>query len=289
MAYASCATFQPLSNSLGAEVTNFDVKHYIKSGSAEKFHDELCEYQLLCFRNQELAACDLISLTKLLGPPLPHVLQQYSLSGSPEIYVLSNIVENEKPIGNPREGFGWHTDLAYMRKPAAYTILYGVEVPEVGADTLFASLYKMWDWMADDEKSYIRKLRGRYSYLKLYEQRENAEPLTEAQKQRTPDVTHPFARIHPKSGREGLYIGGDDFVAVEGSNKPEHDFDRIWSLFHDTTVRFHYNHKWQPNDLLIWDNRGLIHTATDYDTNNSRRLIWRTSVEGEEPIASKLT
>ena len=112
------------------------------------------------------------------------------------------------------------------------------------------------------------------------------EPLTEAQKQLTPDVTHPFARIHPKSGREGLYIGGDDFIAVEGSKKPINDFDRIWYLFNETIARFQYTLKWQPNDLLIWDNRGLIHTATDYDRKNSRRLIWRTSVEGEEPIAS---
>ena len=272
---------------LGGEITGMDVRDIGTSIPLGVVKDALFKYQLLCFRNQNLKPADLTAFTRLFGEPLPHVLQQFSLPGPPEIYVLSNIVENSQPIGNSREGFGWHTDLAYMAQPAAYTILYGIEVPEEGGDTLFASFYRMWDSQDEVTKAHLRKLQGRYSYIHLYSQRTNVDPLTAEQKACTPDVSHPFARIHPKTGREGLYIGGDDFISAEGSDDPAMDFTKIWQLFEETTAKFHYSHHWQVRDLLIWDNRGLLHTATDYDTKHDRRLVWRTSVIGEVPIGSQ--
>ena len=276
-----------LSPHLGGNIEDIDVREIGTAIPLEGIKDALFRHQLLCFRDQRLEPEDLSNFTKLFGEPLPHVLQQFSLPGHPEIYVLSNIVENGEPIGNTREGFGWHTDLAYMAQPAAYTILYGIEVPEVAGDTLFASLYCMWDSMEEAMKSRLRKLQGRYSYNHLYSQRSNVDPLTSEQKARTPDVYHPFARLHPETGREGLYIGGDDFIAVDGSDDPKQDYAEIWRLFEETTNRFSYHHHWRVRDLLIWDNRGLIHTATDYDTESERRLVWRTSVVGEAPISSK--
>ena len=276
-----------LSPHLGGDIEDIDVREIGTSVPLEPIKDALFRHQLLCFRDQNLEPSDLSNFTNLFGDPLPHVLQQFSLSGHPEIYVLSNIVKNGRPIGNTREGFGWHTDLAYMARPAAYTILYGIEVPKGGGDTHFASFYRMWDSLEESERVKLRKLQGRYSYIHLYNQRTNVEPLTIEQKERTPDVSHPFARIHPETGREGLYIGGDDFIAVEGSNEPQKDFDDIWQLFDEMTSLFFYYHRWKVRDLLIWDNRGLVHTATDYDTARERRLIWRTSVVGEVPIGSK--
>ena len=278
---------RPLSEHLGAELPNIDVRDIGRSVSTEAIKSALYEHQLLCFRDQDLSPADLKSFTENFGEPLPHVLQQFSLAGHPEIYVLSNIVEDGKPLGNVREGFGWHTDLAYMAQPAAYTILYGIEAPEEGGDTWFASFYRMWDSLDDQERAHLRRLQGCYSYIHLYSQRKNVEPLTDAQKARTPDVRHPFARIHPETGREGLYIGGDDFIAVADSEDPQADYARIWELFHETTQRFRYVHEWKVQDLLVWDNRGLAHTATDYDTERHRRLVWRTSVCGEVPIAAK--
>lgn len=276
----------PLSKHLGGELRNIDVREIGNSVSTEAIRSALYDHQLLCFRDQNLEPNDLKSFTELFGEPLPHVLQQFSLAEHPEIYVLSNIIENGKPIGNVREGFGWHTDLAYMTKPAAYTILYGLEVPSEGGDTWFASFYRMWEALDEREKKHLRELRGRYSYIHLYSQRKNVEPLTDEQKARTPDVDHPFARIHPETGREGLYVGGDDFIAVANSDDPKTDFERVWQLFRETTERFWYVHEWKVRDLLIWDNRGLAHTATDYDTETQRRLVWRTSVLGEVPIGS---
>jgi len=270
----------------GGDIKGIDVREIGASVPLDNIKEALFRHQLLCFRDQRLEPSDLSKFTSLFGDPLPHVLQQFSLTGYPEIYVLSNIIENGRPIGNTREGFGWHTDLAYMARPAAYTILYGIEVPKGGGDTHFASFYRMWDTLEESKKAKLRNLRGRYSYIHLYNQRTNVEPLTAEQKKKTPDVSHSFARIHPETGREGLYIGGDDFIGVEGSDKPQKDFTDIWQLFDKMTNQFFYFHRWKVRDLLIWDNRGLVHTATNYDTSRERRLIWRTSVLGEVPIGS---
>ena len=277
-----------LGEHLGGEIAGIDVREIGTAVPLAAIRDALLEKQLLCFRGQELEPGDLAAFTRLFGDPLPHVLRQFSFAGHPEIYVLSNIVENGRPIGNRREGFGWHTDLAYMARPAAYTILYAIEIPNQGGDTLFASFYRMWESMDDAAKARLRTQQGRYSYNHLYSQRTDVEPLTAEQKARTPDVTHPFARLHPETGREGLYIGGDDFIGVEGGDDPDGDYQAMWRLFEDTTERFSYRHHWRVRDLLIWDNRGLIHTATDYDTERERRLIWRTSVTGEVPIAASV-
>ena len=128
--------FEKLSPHLGAEVAGVDAREIGRSVSLDAVCTALFEHQLLCFRDQSLEPDDLMAFTRLFGEPLPHVLQQFSLPGYPGIYVLSNIVEDGKPIGNKREGFGWHTDLAYMAQPAACTILYGIEVPPEGADNL---------------------------------------------------------------------------------------------------------------------------------------------------------
>ena len=120
-----------LSPHLGGDIEDIDVREIGTSVPLEPIKDALFRHQLLCFRDQNLEPWDLSNFTSLFGDPLPHVLQQFSLSGHPEIYVLSNIVKNGRPIGNTREGFGWHTDLAYMARPAAYTILYGIEVPNM--------------------------------------------------------------------------------------------------------------------------------------------------------------
>ncbi len=272
-----------LSEHLGGEITNIDARSIGRDTSLEAVKSLLFEHQLLCFRDQNLTPPEMLDFTRLFGEPDPHVLQQFALPGFPDIVVLSNIVENGRPLGNRKEGFGWHTDLTYMARPAAYTILYSLEVPPEGGETLFASMYKAYDTLGDDEKERMRPLKGRYSYLELYNKRDHAEPLTEEQRARTPDVSHPLVRIHPETGREGMYLNLDDCIGVDGGGETD-GLALVSRLFSYTTENFEYRHRWRPHDLLIWDNRGALHTATPYDTERHRRLIYRTSVRGEVPI-----
>jgi taurine dioxygenase len=274
---------EPLNEHLGGEINDVDARSIGQEISFNSVKSLLFEHQLLCFRNQDLLPQDVLNFTQLFGETIPHVLQQFALPGFPDIVVLSNIVENGRSIGNRGEGFGWHTDLTYMARPAAYTILYAVEVPPEGGDTLFASMYKAYDSLTEKEKEQLRGRVANYSYLKLYSKRENVEPLTDAQRERTPDVSHPLVRIHPETEREGMYLNLADCIGVEG-NDGTSGLDLVSRLFNYTVENFQFRHRWRTGDLLIWDNRGALHTATAYDMERHRRLIYRTSVCGEVPI-----
>jgi taurine dioxygenase len=278
-------TIRDVSPSLGVELVGLDVRSLAERGLLPRIKELLFRKQLLVVRDQQFEPHDLLAFTRHFGVPLRHVLTQYALPGYPDIFVISNIVENGKHLGSRYEGFGWHTDLSYFSQPAAYTILYGIEVPEEGADTLFASLYRAYDEMPEQEKVNLRPLKATYSYAKLYYQRPNPVPLTAEQLARTPDVAHPLVRVHPESGREGLYINRDDCIGIVGMSSE--DGGKLISRLFDFVLepQFQYRHKWRPRDLVVWDNRGLLHTATSYDMDRHRRLIYRTSVLGETPIA----
>ena len=275
-----------LNRYFGGEISGLDVREIGLSIKIDAVRQALHKYQVLCFRNQSLTADDLVKFTKEFGNLLPHVLQQFSLEENPNIYVLSNIVENGRPLGNKREGFGWHTDLTYMTRPPSYTILYGLEVPKEGGDTLYASLYSAWDTLEENVKNKLRGIETIHSYSHLYGKRSGVEPLTKTQKELTPNVLQPTVRIHPHTGREGMYLNIGDCIGIKGLRVDESHkiMTLIEELYNYTINNFFYTHKWHVRDLLIWDNRGLLHTATDYDTNKYRRLIWRTSVLGEKPI-----
>ena len=116
--------------------------------------------------------------------------------------------------------------------------------------------------------------------------RDNKTPLTAEQRARTPDVIHPLVRIHPETGREGMYLNRDDCITVEGGEGVD-GLALMSRMFDYTTENFQYRHRWRARDLLIWDNRGALHTATPYDMDRHRRLIYRTSVRGEVPIAAE--
>lgn len=267
----------------GYEITDLDVKTLREGPQAERIRALLYEHQMLCFRDQELEPADMIEFTRLFGSPDPNHLERFIKPGYPEIMVLSNIVEDGKPLGATEIGFGWHTDMTYMALPSAYTLIYGIENPKAGGDTRYASLYKAYDSLPEDEKAFLRPLWGTYQFAQLYALNPNAPELTEAQKALTPDVLHPLVRIHPHTGREGMYINYDDFVGVEGFPVDEMRA-RVAALIKHATENFAYDHKWHDRDLVMWDNRGLMHTATPYDRVNDRRYSYRIMVQGEKPI-----
>ncbi len=277
-------TVEPVSDVMGAEVTGFDVRDIATDAEFQAVLDHLHRHDLLVFRDQDLSPADLIAFSRRFGTLQTHVLNQFLLAGHPEIYVISNVVEDGRPIGNVREGFAWHTDLTYMAAPTAYTILYGLEVPEVGGDTLFASMYAAYDALAPATRTEIQDWRTIRSYRKMYSERTGVSPLTEAQQRRTPDVDHPVLRRHPATRRISLFIGTDDVAGVVGMDNPA-GLERIARLAdHALQDRFRYRHRWRPRDLVVWDNRGTMHTATSYDVERYRRIVYRTSVEGEIPI-----
>ncbi len=275
-------TLQPYDAPLGAEVSGFDPRALSDADFDALIH-ALAKHGVLVLRDQHLAPAELVRFSRRFGELEYHVLDQYWLAEQPEIYVISNIVENGQPIGNPREGFGWHTDLSYMPLPTAYTFLYGIETPAEGADTEFCTIYPATDALEPELRARLDGMTMRHSYAMLHAGRPWAPPLTEQQKARSPDVFHPMIRTHPVTGRKGIYLGGATCVQPLGMDDAEGQA-LVAELYARATRREHvYAHKWRQYDLVFWDNRFVMHSATEYDRDRYRRLIHRTSVRGEKP------
>jgi len=273
----------PRARGLGAEVEGLDPRDASEAKIA-RLVAALARHGVLVLRDQHLSPNELVTFSRRFGELEYHVLDQYWLPEEPLVYVISNVIENGRPIGNPREGFGWHTDLNYMERPTAVTFLLGLEVPPEGGETLFADAYAATDALSPEERDPLAALSLKHSYAMLHASRPWAPPLTEEQKRRTPDVVHPLLRTHPETGRKGMYLGGPTCALPLGMDETE-GLALLHRLFERATAPHHvYAHRWRPGDLAFWDNRGVLHTATEYDRERHRRIVWRTSVRGERPF-----
>jgi taurine dioxygenase len=290
------AEVRPLSERFGAEVIGFDVRTL--SGPAQKdwIVGLLDRYQVVAFRDQQLEPQDFIAWGRNFGPVQKHILDQFHLEGHPEVYVLSNIRRNGKPIGNANDGITWHTDLAGDKNARVYTSLYSLKNPSTGGATMFSSTQMAWDALPTGEKARMERLRAVYSYEQLYNSRREmlaaagidndyapleGEQLEKARQMRR---VEPVVRTHPNSKRKGLYLGTLSFESIEGMAADEGRKLMDQLVDFATGEGFRYAHKWKECDLVIWDNRGLMHVATPYDKVNEQRLIYRLSIEGAPPL-----
>jgi len=268
---------------LGAEITSVDASR-ATAGDARALMELLAEHGVVVLRDQSMRPPEYVAFAKLFGEIEPSTREAYWLPEQSEIYVISNVVENGRPIGNPNDGFFWHTDQYYFERPTAYTFLYGIETPPVGADTQFCSTRALYEALSDSEKRDFSKISIVASHAKLSEVRQReGKPVDAAEFDKCPDVIHPLVWTHPISGHKFLYF------SAERASKPldmaEAELTSLLrSLLAKATVADNiYSHKWRPKDLVIWDNRGLLHTATNYEKSKYRRIAYRMSVIGERP------
>lgn len=251
-----------------------------RAGIAEAFHQS----GAVLMRGQTMSPDDLIEFVELFGEAEGHTLQQYTLPGFPNIYVLSNKVVDGRPIGAHNDGVGWHTDYSYKAEPVMSTMLYAVEVPLEGSDTLLADMCAAFRALPDERQEELSKLQLHHSYAHFMATREyGREELSEEVKAETPDVVHPLIRTHPADGRKALWVSTGTVVEVIGADDPS-DLSLLDELVEfGTQERFVYRHKWQVGDVLMWDNRCTLHTGTLYDDKKYDRLMHRLWVKGDRP------
>jgi Probable taurine catabolism dioxygenase len=276
---------RPLHSGFGIEVLDVDISDPASDAMVDALIDALNTHSLILMRGQKLSNERHIEISRRFGPLMVHVLKQYLTTGLPEIYVLSNVIEDGKPLGNHKEGWNWHSDLSYVAEPSLGSLLYAVEVPPEGADTLFASMHLAWEALPAATQDRIRHLKATHSYAGYYARAfADRAPLTDEQKERTPDVVHPLVRTHPVTGRLSLYVGQDIVKRIDGL--PEEESDSLLAELNAHAVRdeFVYRHRWRQGDLVIWDNRCTMHKATPYDDTKYRRIMHRTTVAGTRPF-----
>lgn len=241
--------------------------------------------QLLVIRGQSLSPSEFLNFARQFGRPEPHVIDQFHHPEHADILILSNRQQDGMPIGLADAGTYFHTDYSYLDIPARATLLYSIEVPKKGGDTLFADQYSAYDGLPAAMKRRVDPLVALHHYGNRDDldkgSRTVASVLTEEQENKMSWVRHPLARRHPITGRKALYAVSGSSFAIEGM--PE---DEALGLLdelkrHATQQKYQYRLKYGAGDVVIWDNASLLHSATLTDPDDPRTL-WRVTVKEEE-------
>jgi taurine dioxygenase len=270
---------RPLSPALGAEIIGIDL--------SEPLSDELFAKILQCwhdnvvvlFRDQHLSEADQVRFAERFGTLALSHTRRYT-TANPAVMLISNIRENGKQIGALPDGeMQFHSDQCYQEKPAMASMLYAIEVPSQGGNTLFANAYMAYETLPDDIK---RRLDGRKA-MHAYDYDNASMKRGTRIADGVPHFAHPLVRTHPATGRKALYVNRLMTIAIEGLPETESDELLNFLFEHQENPAFVYEHVWRVNDLLMWDNRCALHARTDF-SNDERRLMRRVTVLGERPI-----
>jgi taurine dioxygenase len=281
------STFPPITRELksgfGAELLGVDLAQgdaALAQAAVAAFH----RTGALLLREQTLSPADLVAFISRFGEPEGHTLQQYTLPGYPNIYILSNRIVDGRPIGAHNDGIGWHTDYSYKEKPVMCTMLYAVEVPPQGSDTLLADLCAAYEALPAERRRELDGLVLHHSYQYFMATREyNRMELSPELAAQNPDVFHPLIRTHPADGRKALWVSTGTVKGIVGM-----PHEQAMALLEElvafcTQDRFVYRHKWQVGDVLVWDNRCTLHSGTLYDDTKHFRLMHRLWAKGDRP------
>jgi taurine dioxygenase len=276
----------PSGKALGAEIKGVDLRTLSTEAFArikQAFHEHL----VLAIRGQDLTDPDLIAFGKRFGalePPGMSIIGKPYLDDYPDVLVISNLKSDEgTPLGNLGDGEAiWHTDMSYRDVPCSAAILHAWEVPPSGGDTSFANQYLAYETLPQDLQD---KIHGRImvhdeTYNSGGQLRKGFNEVTDPRE--APGARHPIVRTHPATGRKCLYLGRRRNGCILGLDldDSEETLDRLWA--HATQPSLAWTHQWRKGDVLIWDNRCVLHRRDAFDPT-ARRMMHRVQIRGELP------
>jgi taurine dioxygenase len=269
---------------LGAEIRGVDLKTADRETIAE-IERAFAQYSVLFIRDQSLTLDDQLKVTRMFGPVLrvPYV---QGIASHPDVIAVLKEAE-ERKIST--FGGTWHTDFSFLAEPPAYTVLYAVELPPVGGDTIWASQYLAYEALSSGMRALLDPLRAVHTGWPHGTMGPNPDvPVSRSIKMARNDpsadreVLHPVVRVHPVTGRKALFVNPVYTQRFEGMTAVESKPLLDYLHQHATRSEFTCRLRWQPGTLTMWDNRCLMHLAVnDYDGH--RRLLHRTTVAGEAP------
>ncbi|WP_457423161.1 TauD/TfdA dioxygenase family protein [Roseateles sp. P5_E7] len=278
---------RPLPGSFAAEVVGLDLRQPLAEEDFRRIHRAHLDHHVLVFRDQRISPEQQVAFSRRFGPLQIHVLHQFHLKGYPEILIVSNIVENGQPAGLGDAGHFWHSDLSYKETPSLGSMLLAQELPSDGGDTLFADQHAAWEALPPELKQRVRKLRAEHSYLAKYEELRERSPwrpkLSDEQVAQVKPVVHPVVRTHPETGRLGLFVS-EHFTTRIVDLPDDESRALLAELFaYGSAPELQYRHRWQPHDMVFWDNRSVTHLAAGCPPE-LRRHLHRTTIEGDTPF-----
>jgi taurine dioxygenase/alpha-ketoglutarate-dependent 2,4-dichlorophenoxyacetate dioxygenase len=287
-------TITRLSPALGAEVRGLDVSRPLDATTVARVREAFQEHHLLCFRDQTLTDDQLTAFSLQFGP-LEAFPEKDKTKGKVEVYNVANVSPEgahlppqDQRVIFQRNNARWHTDSSYRFVPSLASILYGVEVLPDGAEggeTGFSNMFLAYEALSDEMKRRLEPLHMVHSYEGIRRLEPDMPPTTPAERDAFPPVTHPLIRVHPDRGnRRSLYFTCNTGREIGGGTLEEGRQLHDWLREHVSEPRFCFYHCWRPGDLVMWDNRCLLHRAIPYDYAAHRRVLWRTTVAGSGPV-----
>ena len=275
---------RPLTPHLGAMIAGVDLTADVDERMFRALYEAFLRHQVLLFEPQDLPPERQVALARHFGEVQVHVMSQYHADGHPELYRLSNLDASGMPSGrHPDKGtLEWHTDGSWRRVTGQATIIYAEIVPEHGGDTHFCDMYGAYERLDPAWKARIATLRAVHNLDFSRTRRHGEDPMTDAQRAATPPVDHPVVRTHPETGRDCVYLG-DHAESIVGM--PYAEGRALIEQLNAMAVHpdLMYEHRWTPGELIVWDNRCVMHRATAYDPFTERRVVRRCTVLGEVP------
>ena len=275
-------SIKPLSSHTGAEISSIDLSQPVDVATRTALNQAFADHAVLAIRNQKLSAPQFLEAMKLFGEIFPQHNSRFQVPECPAIHYISNQDKLEDgTVYIPGEGY--HTDHSNDAEPPKATALHAVKLPKTGGDTQFVNMYEAYDALPRSVKAKIDGLKARHVYQSKYSERKLPKLPGERKRIENSSVIHPLVRTHPQSGRKAIYINPIRVEGIVGLDHKEALPLLAELLVHATAERFQYRHQWKPGDLVMWDNRCLLHKANgDYDMDQ-RRYLFRVMLQGDVP------
>jgi len=276
-------TIQPLSQALGAEISNVDLHAPVSLATLAEIKQAWDKHLVLRFRGQMLSDQNLLDLSRSFGeldPPGPNPYGKPFLEDFPEINVISNVKVDGAPIGNLGDGEAvWHCDMTYVESPPRAALLHALEIPPSGGDTFWSNMYLAYETLPAEMKAKIVGRRAIHdgTYNSAGVMRKGMSPVTDPRQ--APGAHQPLVISHPDTGRAALYLGRRRNSYIIGMELDESEalLDALWA--HATQPQFAFRQEWRLHDLILWDNRCTLHRRDSFDPQ-TRRIMHRTQIKG---------
>ena len=273
--------------SLGARVEGIDLSKTLSDLDFKQLEQALGKYGVLSYAKQSLTSLQLKNFAECFGRLEVNVANLYQEPGLPEVMILSNMVENGKPLGLSDAGQDWHTDMSYSSMIAFTNVLYGIEIPHRDGvplgNTEFCNMHAAYDDLPDDLKTRLADMTITHNFAKFWDKmrREKGStrpPLTDAQRRAKPPVSQPVFLTHPITGKKVLYANPGYSMRI--NELPEEESDRVLAFLfeHQLQPKYQYRHRWSVGDVLMWDNMGTLHNAVADYRPDEHRYIKRCQV-----------
>lgn len=278
---SSDVTVHPLANALGAEIQGVDITQALDATTVDAIWAAWHQYHVLLFRDVAWSPEEHKAFSRHFGALDTHDATPFDrMDGHPELLHITNRERNGKPSETRNAGRNWHSDYSYTGRPAAASMLYCIEKPALGGDTMFCNMARAYERLSPKLQAIVDGLESVYDFgLVAGVGKRDPEKVAELMRI-NPPIAHPAVRVHPGSGKSALYVS-ERVSHFDGLTREESTPLVDYLCRHATRHENVYRHTWRPGDLVCWDNRTTMHMAlADFDPAEPRTML-RTTIVGE--------